>query len=509
MEDSKKPKYFVLRPHAILSSYDSLKRFGEDNVVVVPMAVVDEINAMKDLSPEKSKIRKHILRYIKSLMDKGVTSEEGYKQEEGGIIRVVSNYTDVKVELSNISEFQKRTLQVCLGLQTSHKDNKVILVTNNLGLQIKAHTLGINAEEFKDEIFPILEEQYTGRVHIELTEELATKVQEAAVKDAKYESESEFESNAKMFPKKYIPKSDIEGLSDSELLENEYVLMTHGTRRFYGQIKGDQVLLLENHKRQPYGISPLNDGQKFLMNALFDDVQLVVVKGAAGTGKTLLSLATALERCEGDEGFARILVSREIVSNDKLGYLPGDEDKKIGPFLGGIKDALDTIINGTKTPKKRQKLMSNLENKKAKTKLEKGKDKYTDPDEVNKENVKESCNSEYFERGEYFFERGIVRIQALEFIRGRSIIYTFFIIDETQNIDPEYIRTIVTRAGIGSKFIFLGDPTQIDNPKLSERYNGLVYLAEKMKGDIDCSVLTLTEDESVRSRLAKTAAKKL
>lgn len=504
---SSKAKYFVLRPHAILSSYDSLKRFGEDNIVIVPMAVVDEINAMKDLSPEKSKIRKHVLRYIKSLMDKGVATEEGYKQEEGGILRVVSNYTDVKVDVPNISEFQRRTLQVCIGLQNSQKDNKVILVTNNIGLQIKAHTIGITAEEFKDEIFPVLEQQYTGRVHIELTAELATKVQKAAITEAKYETEEEFDANAKMFAEKYIQKSDIEGLADSELIENEYVLMTHNTLKFYGQIKGDRVILLENHNRKPYGISPMNDGQKFLMNALFDNVPLVVVKGAAGTGKTLLSLAAALERvCEGEEGFSRILVSREIVSNDKLGYLPGNQDEKLGPFLGGIKDALDKIINGTRTSKKRQKLMSDLENKKAKTKLEKGKDKYSDPDEDNKENGRAD---DYFERGEYFFEKGIIRIQALEYIRGRSITHNFFIIDETQNIDPEYIKTIVTRAAEGSKFIFLGDPTQIDNPKLSERYNGLVYLAEKMKGDPDCVVITLIDEESVRSRLARVAAKKL
>ena len=497
MEDSKKPKYFVLRPHAILSSYDSLKRFGEDNVVVVPMAVVDEINAMKDLSPEKSKIRKHILRYIKSLMDKGVATEEGYKQEEGGILRVVTNYTDVKVDIPNITEFQKRTLQVCLGLQTSHKDNKVILVTNNIGLQIKAHTIGIKAEEFMDEIFPILEQQYTGRVHVELSDESATKVRTEANK----------ESETEMFTKKYIPISDIEELTNLDLYENEYVLMTNDTSEFYGQKKGNQVLLLENHKREPYGIKPMNHGQKFLMNALFDDVPLVVVKGAAGTGKTLLSLAVALEKaCNGDDGYSRILVSREVVSNDKLGYLPGDQDEKIGPFLGGIKDALDTIINGKNTPKK---LLAKLEFNKPKTKLEKGKARYTDPDDSNKENGGMEKSQWFFEKGEYFFEKGIIRIQALEYIRGRSIVHTFFIIDETQNIDPEYIKTIVTRAGYGSKFIFLGDPTQIDNPKLSERYNGLVYLAEKMKGDIDCTVLTLTEDESVRSRLAKTAAKKL
>lgn len=489
-----KAKYFVLRPHAILSSYDSLKRFGDDNVVVLPMAVVDEINAMKDLSPEKSKIRKHVLRYIKSLMDKGVTSEEGYKQEEGGIIRVVSNYTDVKVELPNISEFQKRTLQVCLGLQTSHMHNKVILVTNNIGLQINAHTLGINAEEFKDDIFPILEEQYTGRVDIELTAELASKVQTEAMK----------ESTTEMFTERFIPKSDIEDFVSSELLENEYVLMTYETLVFYGQVKGDKIILLENHKRAPYEIAPMNDGQKFVMNALFDDKPLVIIKGPAGTGKTLLSLATALDRVDNGH-FKRILITREV-SNDKLGYLPGNVDEKLGPFLAGIKDALDTIINGTTNQKKRQRLVSKLENKKTKTKLEKGKDRYTDADESNHE---EERISENIEKGEYFFERGIIKIQALEMIRGRSITDTMFIIDETQNIDPEFVKTIVTRAAKGSKFIFLGDPTQVDNSKLSERYNGLVYLAEKMKGDIDCEVITLEEEESVRSRLARTATKKL
>ena len=485
-------KYFVLRPHAILSSYDSLHRFGEDNVVVVPLAVIDEINAMHDLSPEKSKIRKAALKYIRSLMDKGVTSENGYKQEEGGTIRVVSNYADVKIDVPNISEFQRRTLQVCRGLED--EGNIVILVTNNIGLQIKAHTLGITAEEFRDDIFPILEEQYTGRVNIELSAELATKVQTEAMK----------ESTAEMFTENYILRSDIEDFDSTELFENEYVIMTHGTSKFYGQVKGDKIILLENHKRKPYEIAPMNDGQKLVMNALFDDTPLVIVKGPAGTGKTLLSLATALDRVDNGE-FKRILVTREV-SNDKLGYLPGNVDEKLGPFLKGINDALDTIINETSNQKKRQKLVSKLENKKAKTKLEKGKDKYSDAEEAD-QGRNYACNN--VEQGEYFFERGIIKIDALDLIRGRSIMNTFFIIDETQNIKPEDVKKIVTRAAKGSKFIFLGDPTQVDDPLLSERYNALVYLAEKMKGDIDCTVITLEDEESVRSRLARTATKKL
>lgn len=485
-------KCFVLRPHALLSSYDSLHRFGDDNVVIVATAVIDEINAMKDLSPEKSRIRKHVLKYIKSLMDKGVASDAGYKQEKGGIIRVVSNYTEVKIDLPNLSKFQKRTLQVCKGLQD--EGNNVILVTNNMGLQIKAHMVGINAEEFKDEIFPVLEEQYRGRTDVEISAELSTKIY----------NELSCGAPEKAFVEKYIPKSDISDFVESELLENEYVVMNYESSTYYGQVKGDKILLLENHKREPFGITPMNDGQKFLMNALYDNTPLVVVKGPPGTGKTLLSMAVALERVIENHEFIRILITRSV-SNEKLGYLPGNVNEKLSPFLQGVTDNLDVLINGTKS-KKVKKLVEKTDNKKNKNKLEKNKNKYVDEDDVDQENEE---TADAIERGEYLFEKGIIKIQALEMIRGRSIVNTMFIIDETQNIEPEFAKTIVSRAAKGSKFIFLGDPTQVDNPKLSERYNALVYLAEKLKGDIDCTVVSLDEEESVRSRLARIATQKL
>lgn len=479
-------KYIVLRPHVILSSYDSLHRFGEDNVVVVPLAVIDEINAMHDLSPEKSKIRKAALKYLRFLMDKGVTSENGFKQEEGGIIRVVSNYADVKIDVPNISEFQKRTLQVCKGLQDEGKT--VILVTNNMGLQIKAHMAGINAEEFKDEIFPILEEQYKGRINVEVSEELFNKLYQESIQ----------ESTTEMFTKRSIPRSDLEDFIKSELLENEYVIMTYKGKSYYGQVKGDKIILLTDHQREPYGIKPMNDGQKILMNALYDNTPLVVVKGPPGTGKTLLSMAVALDRVVEKHEYIRILITRSV-SNEKLGYLPGSVDEKLSPFLQGVTDNLDVLINGTNS-KKMKKLVSKCDVNN-KNKLEKNKNKYVDDCEDG--NDKSEYNT--LERGEYLFEKGIIKIQALEMIRGRSIVDTIFIIDETQNIEPEFAKTIVSRAAKGSKFIFLGDPTQIDNPKLSERYNALVYLAEKLKDDVDCTVVSLEDEESVRSRLARIA----
>ena len=478
-------KYFVLRPHAILSSYDSLHRFGEDNVVVVPLAVIDEINAMHDLSPEKSKIRKAALKYIRSLMDKGVTSENGYKLEEGGTIRVVSNYADVKIDVPNISEFQRRTLQVCIGIQNEGKN--VILVTNNMGLQIKAHMAGITAEEFKDEIFPVLEEQYKGRINVEVSAELATKLYNESIQ----------ESVTEMFTERSIDRGDLEKETNYELLENEYVIMTYGEKSYYGQVKDDKIVLLNAHMREPYGIKPMNTGQKLLMNALCDNTPLVVVKGPPGTGKTLLSMAVALDRVVEKHEFSRILITRSV-SNDKLGYLPGSVDEKLSPFLQGVTDNLDVLINGTNS-RKTKKLVSKCDSN-SKNKLEKNKNKYVDDCE---DDEGKSYNS--IERGEYLFEKGIIKIQALEMIRGRSIVDTIFIIDETQNIEPEFAKTIVSRAAKGSKFIFLGDPSQIDNPKLSDRYNALVYLAEKLKGDVDCTVVSLEDEESVRSRLARIA----
>lgn len=208
---------------------------------------------------------------------------------------------------------------------------------------------------------------------------------------------------------------------------------------------------------------------------LDDDCPLVVVKGGAGTGKTYCALAAGLQGTEVEEKYSRILVTRSVTSTEQYGFLPGDIEEKLAPYLAGIKDNLYILLHGSnkKSPKNR------------------------------------AIKNEPYEDGTNYFERGVVQIQAIGFLRGRSIVDTYFIIDETQNIEPDTIKSIVTRAGEGSKFIFLGDPTQVDNPNLNERYNGLVYLSEQFKNDPMCAQVTLTDDESVRSKLAREAAKKL
>lgn len=448
-------KTFVLRPNALLASANSTQRFGSDNIVAVPMAVLDEVNEMKGLSFEKAKIRREIMEYLRSFNFQ-LLSSCGVKQSNGSILKVIKNFKDVSLgtweKESSLTEYQKRTLRVCVGLKTSAN---VVLVTNNSCLQMKAEDLGIKAECFKDETFPRLEEQYTGRMSIFVTDDIF---------DAFYADDG-------------VAVSRIPELKHILIYENEYVLLQcpkigkdgkEKVLKGYGKVKGSRIIPVMMHEREPYGISAMNDGQRFLLNALYDESPLTVVKGNAGVGKTFCTLGVALDELESKK-YSRILVTRKA-DFSSIGYLPGEVENKMGPYLAGIKDNLAILINGTSADKT-------------------GK------------------NQKGVEDGQYFFERGHIQIQAIELLRGRSIVNTLFIIDETQNIEPDLIKTIVTRAAKGSKFVFLGDPTQIDNPNLTERYNGLVYLSEKMKGSEFCTQITLNDDESVRSDLARYAAK--
>ena len=444
-------KIFVLRTHALLSSRGITQKFGDDNTIVVPMVVVDELRKIKKESFEKGRIARDFLEYLNSFPTDELMSDEGAKQSNGSYIRVIQKYSDISIDLEGLTTAEKRTLQICKGLIDKEK-KKVILVTNNLSLQLKAKSIGINAESFKDEVFPKLSQQYTGR---------ETVYTRADVIDAFY-------ANG------FISVEDVFEYKNIEFIENEFFVVTSENNSALAVYKNGKLVKLLHQKEYPYGITPKNAGQKFMIEALLDEnCPLVVIKGSAGTGKTFCTLAAGLQETMENENYSRILVTRSVTASEQYGFLPGDIEEKLSPYLAGIKDNLSILTSD------KRKINSK--------KIEFGKK----PEEEN---------------GEYYFEKGIVQIQAIGFLRGRSIVDTFFIIDETQNIEPNTIKSIVTRAAEGSKFIFLGDPTQIDNPNLTERNNGLVYLSEKMKGNPLCVQVALNDEESVRSELAKQAA---
>ena len=439
-------KIFVLRTHALLSSRGSTMRFDDDNEVAIPLAVVDELRDLKSGSVEKAKISKELLEYLNSFPTSKLMGE-GVRQENGSILRVITKANDEKIEIEGISDSEKKTLQVCKKLAKGSKE--VVLVTNNLSLQLKAKSIGIRAESLKDEIFPKLSEQYTGRITVYVSNDIIDKLN----KDGRISCES------------------ICDFSENKFIQNQFVILKSEGKSSLGIVKENDIKKIKDRSYYPYGIKPKNVGQKFMIEALLDDqCPLVVIKGNAGTGKTFCTLAVGLEETIENHRYSRILVTRSVTASEQYGFLPGDIEEKLSPYLAGIKDNLSILLSSGKKSKERNKSSDNTEN------------------------------------GEYFFEKGIVQIQAIGFLRGRSIVDTFFIIDETQNIEPDTIKSIVTRAAEGSKFIFLGDTTQIDNPNLNERYNGLTYLSEKMKGNSMCIQVSLEEGESVRSELAKQAA---
>lgn len=449
-------KVFVLRTHALLSSRDSTLKFDNDNEIVVPMSVLEEIGTMKHESSEKGRIARELLEYIRTFPIKDIMSQSGVKQKNGSTLRIVDNYYDVNIAditHEKLSYSHKRTLQICLGIKEKEEKN-VVMVTNNIILQLIAGKKDIKAVSFKDETFPRLSQQYKGREEVYTTD--------ACIKA--------------FFENGFIDVKEIFDYENIEFIENKFFVLRSETNSALGMLKAGKIVNLNHLKSYPYGIKAKNVGQKFMIEALLDDdCPLVVIKGSAGTGKTFCALASGLHGLENNK-YSRILVTRSVTATEQYGFLPGDIEEKLSPYLAGIKDNLSILHkSGSKT-----------------------------------DFAKRSRNSFAdgpYEDGSYFFEKGMVQIQAIGFLRGRSIVDTYFIIDETQNIEPDTIKSIVTRAGEGSKFIFLGDPTQIDNPNLTERDNGLVYLSEKMKGNPMCAQISLLDDESVRSDLAREAAK--
>ena len=245
-----------------------------------------------------------------------------------------------------------------------------------------------------------------------------------------------------------------------------------------GRVKGTKVVPLEYQKSEPYGVSPRNAGQYFLQEALMQpakDAPLVIVKGMAGTAKTFYSLAVGLEKIVNNptKEYRRILICRPNAQFDSdIGFLPGDEQEKISPLMRPIIDNLEQLIDSNEQ------------------------ERYRDERELQG-------------KIEEIFNRGIIQTEAMNFIRGRSFVNTYLIIDEAQNMTPNQVKGIITRAGKGTKIILLGDPNQIDKPFLDERTNGLSYASEYMKGSPLCWQITMTTEECERSDLAMDAVRRL
>ena len=455
-------KKYVIDTNVLLQAPYAMESF-EDNSVVIPMVVLEELDHFKKAEGEIGANARRVIRYLEQLRQKGDLIK-GVSLEKGGTLRVEKNFVNVTLPEDLSAELaDNRILKVCLGL-SADSEEQVILVTKDLLLRIKAQILGICSEDFTTDQVLEHENQYSGRCEVYVPEELFRGFKKKGVPaDQVYMLDGQGES--------YVP----------ELEENQFVILRadqSAKKTQLGRVEKGVIRKLEYRKSAPYGISPRNAGQYFLQEALMQPAEkapLVIVKGMAGTSKTFYSLAVGLEKLLNHPTgeYRRILICRPNAQfDDDIGFLPGDEQEKISPLMRPVIDNLEQLIDSSE-----EERYSNEEELKGKL--------------------------------EEIFGRGIIQAEALNYIRGRSIVKTYLIIDEAQNTTPDQIKGIITRAGKDTKLILLGDPNQIDRPFLDERTNGLSYASEHMKGSPLCWQITMTTDECERSALAMEAVRRL
>lgn len=456
-------KTYVIDTNVLIQAPYALECF-EDNNLVLPLVVLEELDGLKKSEGEKGVNARAAVRSLEGYRQKGDLLQ-GVKLPGGGLLRIEKNF--VKVELPSDLPDDKpdnRILKVCKGLSDEEKNTQVILISKDIVLRLKAQILGIKAEDFEREQISDDDAQYTGRTEAYFPEDM--------VKD--------FKKKGILVGDAY--QSDEEGNEITpKFHENEFVILKpdQSTKKtLLGRVSGDRIVPLVYKKSKPYGVSPRNVGQYFMQEALMTDANtapLVIIKGMAGTAKTFYSLAVGMEKVYNNPSkeYRRVIVCRPNAQfDDDIGFLPGDEKEKIAPLMRPIIDNLEQILDSD------------------------DKKRYEDEEELS-DKVAE------------VFERGIIQTEALNFIRGRSIAQTYLIIDEAQNMTPNQVKGIITRAGQGTKIILLGDPHQIDKPFLDEKTNGLSYAAKYMKDSPLCWQITLSAEECERSALAMDAVKRL
>ena len=454
---------YVVDTNVILYSPNAILSFG-DNDVIIPEVVLEELDSFKKDKSDLGANARYAARLIDKLRNEGKLNE-GIELENGGKLRVEMNHYDTKIPSTwSKDKADNRILQVCKALKEQGED--VWLITKDIFLRIKADAVDINVEDYYEKFVPEYDDQYTGRAEVFVSSE---KLQE-------------------FYSKKSVEVTAL--LNYDEILE-EYITPILYTNQFLiihsmenpkqtalGRYDGKNVVPLYTKDSKPLGLVPRNVGQRFMLEALSMDAgkaPLVIVKGPAGTAKTLFSLAVGLQKIlnENSEHYRRILVCRPNVTMDEdIGFLPGTEQEKISPFMRPIFDNLEILVDSDE------------------------KERYKNEKDLS-EKIKD------------LFDRRIITTEAVAYLRGRSIVKNWVIIDEAQNLSPKQVKTIITRVGEGTKLILIGDPEQIDHAFLDSRSNGLCYASEKMKGSDLCYQVTLKYDECERSPLAYEGSKKL
>jgi PhoH-like ATPase len=433
-------KIFVLDTSVIIYDHTAIKSFKEHDVVI-PITVLEELDNFKKGNDTKNFAAREFTRYVDNMS--GANSLQEWTPING------KNHGNFKIEMHNSSKldaekiFQERKgdhriLNAALYTADTNPDRKVILVTKDINLRIKAKSLNLHAEDYTTGKILTIDELYTGNAVLD-------KVNPTTINQI-YEKGS-------CLAKDVIKKEEPDA--------NHYYVLKNGNASVLARYEKSSKSLKRVTKTSSYGIIPKNAEQSFALDAIMNpDIRLVTIQGVAGTGKTLLSLAGALEQ---RRNYHQIYLARPIVplSNKDIGYLPGDITSKLNPYMEPLWDNLKYIKSQFSEKDKELKAINEM------------------------------------------IENEKIVICPLAFIRGRSLSNMFFIVDEAQNLTPHEVKTIITRAGENTKIIFTGDIYQIDTPYLDAQSNGLSYLIDKVKGQSLYAHITLQKGE--RSELANLA----
>lgn len=436
---AKGKKIFVLDTSVLLHDHQSITSFGSNNVAI-PITVLEELDKFKLGNDTKNFSAREVIRFIDKLSGSGSLQNWISLGDELGDFRIILENHPHKLDAETVYSSVKndhKIINAALCAQEAEPKTEVILVTKDINLRIKAKALGIPSEDYE-----------TGKVSpVDSNEPSSNTIEHI-----------DSETIRQIFTK---GKLDEDGILGSKKINNGYYILKNGkssSLAVYNQWT-DQIERIE--KEFVYGVKPKNAEQAFALNALMNDkIKLVALQGVAGTGKTLLALASALEQ---NKQYHQIILARPIVplSNKDIGFLPGDANDKVGPYMEPLWDNLKFIKAQFGENEKKHKAILEME------------------------------------------EQGKIVITPLAFIRGRSFSNIMFIIDEAQNLTPHEVKTIITRAGENTKIVFTGDVNQIDTPYLDENSNGMAYLIDRLKGQELFAHVKLEKGE--RSELANLA----
>jgi PhoH-like ATPase len=438
----KEKKIFVLDTSVIIYEHNSILNFDEHDIGI-PITVLEELDNFKKGNDTKNFEAREFIRLIDKLAkDQLLHNWNPLNGKSKGNFKVLmdtggSGTADAN-KVFNEDKADHRILNSALLLQKEEKGRKVILVSKDVNLRLKAKALGLQAEDYTTGKIQNISSLYTGSTVIEDVDANMINL---------------------LYEKGYCPPEEILGKLTPE--KNHFYILKSGKKSVLAYYNPLNEMVEQVEKRSVYGVKPRNAEQTFAIHAVLKpEIKLVSIQGVAGTGKTLLALAAALEQ---KREFKQIYLARPIVplSNKDIGYLPGDIKSKLNPYMEPLWDNLKFIQN-----------------------------QYSETDK------------EYSKITEMVSQEKLV-ITPLAYIRGRSLSNICFIVDEAQNLTPHEVKTIITRAGEGTKFIFTGDIHQIDTPYLDSQSNGLSYLIDRLKDHELYAHITLEKGE--RSELANLA----